>query len=73
MDHEAVIISIGVRDLAAEAGVSANVASHWKLRRRIPAKHWPGVVRAAAKKGMPGITLDVLIAGIPRPTYQEGG
>lgn len=73
MDHETVIASIGVKDLAAETGVSVNVASHWKLRGRIPAKHWSGVVSAATKKGLGGITTDVLLAGIHSSAPQQEG
>jgi hypothetical protein len=50
----------GGTHLQADIGVKAGLPSVWKHRNSVPARYWPRLVTAAEKRGIPGITFDLL-------------
>lgn len=48
--------------LAADVGnIEWSAVQYWARRGRIPAKHIPAVVSAAAKRGFPDITVEFVL------------
>lgn len=45
---------------AADVGVPGVTGRAWKNRNSIPPVHWPAVVGAADRRGLTGITRDLL-------------
>jgi hypothetical protein len=58
---------------AADIGVRYGTAQVMRYRGSIPAKYWKRVVSAAAKRGIEGVTLDLLasIEAEPRPRRSD--
>lgn len=47
--------------IASDLGIDEHaVVRMWKSRGLIPVEHFPGLVRSAAKRDIPGITLEKL-------------
>lgn len=40
-------------DFADDCGVKWMTAHQWRLRNRIPPEHWPALVKAATRRGIP--------------------
>jgi hypothetical protein len=49
-----------VGDLASDIGVRPALVSLWKYRDRIPGEYWAGVVAAATRRGIDGVTHETL-------------
>lgn len=47
-------------DFAGDIGVTENTAKMMRQRDSIPSDYWPTVVRAASKRKIAGITMDLL-------------
>jgi hypothetical protein len=47
-------------DFAADLGVSYNTAKQMRFRNSIAPFHWPALVEAAERRGISGVTLDVI-------------
>lgn len=47
-------------ELAADVSQTGLVVRAWRNRNSIPAEHWLRVVDAAARRGIEGVTLDLL-------------
>lgn len=47
-------------DLALDLGVSENTVLSWKQRRRLPGSHDVKLVQSAEKRGISGITFELL-------------
>lgn len=46
--------------LAADLGVKSSLIAVWKHRNSIPSEHWAGTVASAGKRGIEGVTLEVM-------------
>ena len=46
--------------LAVDLGVKSSLIAVWKHRNSIPSEHWAGVIASAAKRGVAGVTLEVM-------------
>ena len=51
-----------LRTFSDDVGVSYGTAQIWKHRNSIPADCWDDVVEAATKRGIEGVTLEILQA-----------
>ena len=49
-----------VDELATDLDRKPNTVQQWKSRNRIPADEWHGLVRAAQRRGIKGVSADVL-------------
>lgn len=60
-------------DLDIGGGSPGGTVRAWKRRNSIPAEYWLPLVFAAQKRGIPGVSLEVLaqIASNNRPTDTE--
>lgn len=45
---------------AEEVGAPRSLVAVWKHRNSIPAPYWSGVLASAEKRGIEGVTVDVL-------------
>lgn len=52
----------GPAEVARALSVKPSTASEMKRRRSVPVAHWPALVRAAADRGVDGVSYDVLVA-----------
>lgn len=50
----------GKSHLQADIGVKAGLPSVWKHRNSVPARYWPRLVTAAERRGICGVTFDLL-------------
>lgn len=48
------------RDFAADCDVAVGLVQQWERRNSIPARHWNGIVAAARRRGIEGVTLQAL-------------
>jgi hypothetical protein len=63
--HSEVIEALGgVSRLVELTGVPLTTASMWRLRKSIPAKHWPAVLSEAQRLGH-DLSLDRMVAMLP--------
>jgi len=68
----------GTTAMARVLAVGVSTASEIKRRGRIPAEYWRDIIRAAAERGHPEITADLLTRlhareGAPAGLAEEGG
>jgi len=49
-----------IRSLAEDLGVKEASVRKWKDRDSIPAEYWLPLVAAAERRGIPGVTLELL-------------
>jgi hypothetical protein len=68
----------GTTAMARVLAVGVSTASEIKRRGRIPAEYWRDIIRAAAERGHPEITADLLARlhardGEPAGLAEEGG
>lgn len=52
---------------ADDVGVPYVTAAAWRQRNSIPAQRWSAVVKAAQKRGIEGVTLEILAAFAAAP------
>lgn len=50
----------GTENMAKVIGVGRTAVCNWSARRRVPPCRWSGIVDAAERLGIPGITYSVL-------------
>lgn len=65
----------GYRGLAGSLDENPAVVHHW-IRRGIPARVWPRVLKLAQAKGVADITIEALAEaapGVPRRPRRRGG
>ena len=48
--------------LAEDRSVRPSLVAVWRHRNSIPPAHWKGLVEDARRRGIPGVTLDLLAA-----------
>lgn len=51
-----------LEDFASDADANPNTAKQWRTRNKIPDDRWHRIVRAASKRGIRGVTPEVLSA-----------
>jgi hypothetical protein len=56
---------------AADLGAKYATVSSWVLRKSIPADRWVEIVEHAARRGIPGVTFDVLARLHARPAPSQ--
>jgi hypothetical protein len=62
MTVDEILIALGGRNAVGQAlGVSRSAPYNWR-QDGIPARHWHVLVQMAAKRGIKGVTFDVLAA-----------
>jgi UDP-N-acetyl-D-galactosamine dehydrogenase len=64
------------RDFESDLGLRGGLAAVWKHRDSIPARSWAGVIEAAKRRGISGVSYDLLarLAATKRaPRHADGG
>jgi hypothetical protein len=65
MTTDELIEAFGGRDVVMEiTGAARNAVNNWR-HDGVPYKHWKALIEAAEVRGVPGITMDALLATRP--------
>ena len=60
-DFRAIIVKWPDLDaLAADTGAGKEAIKKWKRRNTIPSEYWKGMVQGAARRGIEGVTADLM-------------
>lgn len=51
-----------VADFGRDIGIKPSHAQTIRVRGSIPVEYWPAIIRAAAERGIEGVTADSLMA-----------
>lgn len=72
--HHDLIDRLGAPTLAAALEVPAINVRQWKMRNRIPAEHWSGVIELANERDISGVNARWLLDAMPprkRPSTEQ--
>ena len=53
----------GIQPVADSLGLDYQCVRAWRLRGRIPARHWPAVAELARRRRVRGVSIEALAMG----------